>query len=146
MSPSKHLWLRAESKPFEHRSALTPVTAKALLDAGFQITVEKSTQRCFLDEEFSCIGCTLAQEFSWPQAPADAYILALKELPENENFPLHHTHIYFAHCFKYQPDWKKVLERFRQGNGTLLDLEFLQNEQGKRVASFGHMAGFVDVP
>lgn len=29
-----HLWLRAESKPMEHRSALTPTTAKTLLDHG----------------------------------------------------------------------------------------------------------------
>jgi len=30
------LHLRSEQKPLEHRSALTPTTAKALLDAGYQ--------------------------------------------------------------------------------------------------------------
>lgn len=29
-----HLWLRAETKPMEHRAALTPKIAKVLLDAG----------------------------------------------------------------------------------------------------------------
>lgn len=47
------LWLRCEKKPFEHRSALTPTTAKTLLDAGFDIYVEKDPQRIFDDEEFA---------------------------------------------------------------------------------------------
>jgi hypothetical protein len=47
-----HLWLRAETKPMEHRAALTPATAKKLLDAGFRITVEKSSQRIFDDKEY----------------------------------------------------------------------------------------------
>lgn len=35
---------------------------------------------------------------------------------------------------------------FRQkaGNGTLYDLEFLENEEGKRIASLGYLAGFDD--
>lgn len=48
-----HLWLRAETKPMEHRAALTPATAKKLLDAGFKITVEESTQRIFDDKEYA---------------------------------------------------------------------------------------------
>lgn len=48
-----HLWLRAETKPMEHRAALTPATAKILLDAGFKITVERSEERIFDDEEYA---------------------------------------------------------------------------------------------
>ena len=50
--PAPHLWLRAETKPMEHRAALTPSTAKELLDAGYKITVERSEQRIFDDEEY----------------------------------------------------------------------------------------------
>jgi len=46
------LWLRCEKKEFERRSALTPTTAKKLIDAGFEITVERDEQRIFDDEEF----------------------------------------------------------------------------------------------
>lgn len=46
------LWLRCEKKPFERRSALTPTTAKKLIDAGFEITVERDEQRIFDDSEF----------------------------------------------------------------------------------------------
>lgn len=46
------LYLRCEMKPHEHRAALTPATAKKLIDAGFDITVERDPQRIFDDEEY----------------------------------------------------------------------------------------------
>lgn len=51
MAPQQ-LWLRCEKKEFERRSALTPTTAKKLIDAGFEISVERDTQRIFDDAEF----------------------------------------------------------------------------------------------
>ena len=76
------------------------------------------------------VGATLVESGSWRTAPADAYIIGLKELPENDDSPLTHTHIMFAHCFKNQDGWKDVLSRFDRGNGTLLDLEFLADDKG----------------
>jgi saccharopine dehydrogenase (NAD+, L-lysine-forming) len=49
---TQRLWLRCEKKEFERRSALTPTTAKKLIDAGFQISVERDEQRIFDDAEF----------------------------------------------------------------------------------------------
>ena len=46
------LWLRCEKREFERRAALTPTTAKKLLDAGFEIFVEKDEQRIFDDSEY----------------------------------------------------------------------------------------------
>lgn len=46
------LWLRCETKEFERRSALTPTTSKKLIDAGFEIYVERDEQRIFDDAEF----------------------------------------------------------------------------------------------
>lgn len=51
-STRQPLWLRCEKKEFERRSALTPTTAKKLIDAGFDITVERDPQRIFDDEDF----------------------------------------------------------------------------------------------
>jgi saccharopine dehydrogenase (NAD+, L-lysine-forming) len=65
------LHLRSESKPYEHRSALTPSTTKALIDSGkFEIHVEKSPEdpdrkRIFDDEEFTAVGATLVEDQSW---------------------------------------------------------------------------------
>jgi saccharopine dehydrogenase (NAD+, L-lysine forming) len=65
----------------------------------------------------------------------------LKELPESTD-PLPHTHIQFAHCYKKQAGWSKVLSRFQRGGGTLYDIEFLNDTNGRRVAAFGFHAGF----
>ncbi len=56
--------------------------------------------------------------------------------------PLKHVHIQFAHCYKQQGGWEKVLSRFPRGGGTLLDLEFLVDDRSRRVAAFGYHAGF----
>ncbi|RHZ57572.1 hypothetical protein CDV55_105714 [Aspergillus turcosus] len=139
---SNKIWLRAETKPAEARSALTPTTCKALMDAGYQVTVERSTQRIFDGENEKNIGAPLVEEGSWVKdAPKDAYILGLKELPEDD-FPLEHVHISFAHCYKQQAGWEKVLSRWPRGGGTLLDLEFLTDDTGRRVAAFGYSAGY----
>ncbi|GJN89786.1 hypothetical protein Rhopal_002775-T1 [Rhodotorula paludigena] len=139
-----NLWLRCETKEFEHRSALTPSTAKKLIDAGFTITVERDPQRIFDDAEFEQVGCTLAEHNSWPNAPLSDPIIGLKELPPNDTSPLPHTHIMFAHCYKQQGGWEEVLGRWKAGLPTamLYDLEFLQDERGRRVAAFGYHAGF----
>ncbi|KAI0473622.1 hypothetical protein GGR56DRAFT_696045 [Xylariaceae sp. FL0804] len=136
------LHLRSEDKPLEHRSALTPTTAKALIEAGYTVNVEKSPVRTFDDAEFTAVGCALVPTGSWRDAPTDHIIVGLKELPE-ETFPLRHVHVSFAHCYKGQAGWASVLARFPRGGGTLLDLEFLQEpETGRRVAAFGYSAGF----
>jgi hypothetical protein len=48
---------------------------------------------------------------------------------------LKHVHIQFAYCYKQQGGWQKVLSRFPLGGGTLLDLEFLTDDRGRRVAA-----------
>ncbi|KAI0824179.1 saccharopine dehydrogenase [Trametes gibbosa] len=135
------LWLRCEKKQFERRTAITPTIAKKLISEGFAISVERDSQRIFKDDEYEAVGCTLVEHNSWPNAPKDIPIIGLKELPESDE-PLPHTHIQFAHCYKQQAGWSKVLSRFHRGGGTLYDLEFLTDAQGRRVAAFGYHAGF----
>jgi len=136
-----HLWLRAESKPQEQRTALTPQSAKQLLEAGFKVTVESSRQSIFPLDEYQSTGVDTAPEGSWVNAPTDAIILALKELPEDK-FALSHKHIYFAHAYKEQEGWRELLNRFTQGQGQLLDLEYLVDDNNRRIAAFGYWAGF----
>lgn len=136
------LHLRAETKPLEARAALTPTTTKELLDNGFNVFVEESEQSVFDAEEYAKVGATLVPAGSWKSAPKDRIIIGLKELPENEDFPLVNDHIQFAHCYKNQEGWQDVLKRFPAGKGVLYDMEFLENDQGRRVAAFGFYAGF----
>lgn len=138
---SVNIHLRAETKPLEARAALTPSTTKALIDAGFNVFVEESEQSAFATKEYESVGATIVPAGSWETAPKDRIIYGLKELPEQQ-FPLVHEHIQFAHCYKDQAGWQDVLKRFPEGKGTLYDIEFLENDQGRRVAAFGFYAGF----
>ncbi len=136
-----HLWVRAEQRPNEERVGLTPEGAAALVRAGIRVTVEQSSVRAILIDGYRAAGCEIADENLWPQAPGDAIIFGLKELPE-DGTPLTHRHIMFGHAYKGQPAGRELLRRFKAGGGTLYDLEYLVDETGRRVAAFGYWAGF----
>jgi len=142
MQQKPTLWLRAELKPKEARTAITPDVAKALVEAGYQVVVEESSQRAIATELYQQKGCQVVAEHTWSSAPRDAIIIGLKELPV-ESGPFIHRHIHFAHVYKRQKGWQDFLGEFDKGQGTLYDLEYLVDEQGKRVAAFGYWAGYV---
>ena len=136
-----HLWVRAEQRPQEERVGITPEGVRALCDAGFRVTVEDSPQRAVPLHPYIEAGAAPAPCASWPDAPRDAIILGLKELPEDAT-PLPHRHIMFGHAYKGQPAGQALLARFRAGGGALYDLEYLTDEGGRRVAAFGYWAGY----
>lgn len=136
-----HLWVRAEQRPNEERVGLTPEGAAALIAAGITATVERSSVRAIEIGGYIAAGCAIAPENSWPSAPRDAIIFGLKELPE-DGTPLQHRHIMFGHAFKGQPAGRDLLQRFKAGGGSLYDLEYLVDENGRRVAAFGYWAGY----
>jgi saccharopine dehydrogenase (NAD+, L-lysine-forming) len=136
-----HLWVRAEQRANEDRVGLTPEGAKALIDAGMRVTLEQSQTRAIPLQGYIDAGADIAPENSWPDAPLDAIIFGLKELPE-DGTPLPHKHIMFGHAFKGQHSGRALLERFKAGGGTLYDLEYLVDESGRRVAAFGYWAGY----
>jgi len=136
-----HIWVRSESRAHEERVGLTPQGAAKLLAAGYKVTVEESAQRILPMKDYAEAGCTIAPEFSWTDAPEDAIVFGLKELPE-DGTPLRHRHIMFGHAYKGQPSGKILLDRFKEGGGALFDLEYLTQEDGRRVAAFGYWAGY----
>lgn len=135
------LWLRAETKPHERRTPLTPEHAAQLIQCDkHTIVVERSTNRIFKNADYADAGCKLAEPGTWPHAPRDAYILAIKELPCSTD-PLKHRHIYFAHAYRDQKGANLLLKRFQDGGGLLYDLEFLQDDNNRRLVRFSHWAG-----
>ena len=136
-----HLWLRAEQRPNEERTGLMPDGAAALIAQGVRVTVERSSVRAIALDGYVAAGCEIAPENAWPDAPVDAIIFGLKELPEDGS-PLIHRHIMFGHAFKGQPAGQVLLRRFVAGGGMLYDLEYLVDEAGRRVAAFGYWAGY----
>ncbi len=136
-----HLWVRAEQRPNEDRVGITPEGVAALIEAGIRVTVEGSTTRAIPIDGYAAAGAQIAPENSWPDAPLDAIVFGLKELPD-DGTPLRHRHIMFGHAYKGQPDGQVLLRRFKAGGGTLYDLEYLVDETGRRVAAFGYWAGY----
>ena len=137
--------LRQEERPYEHRS-FSPAVIKSLVQAGYPVSVERSStdpsyKRIFEDSEYESAGAKLVDTSSWPNAAPGTIILGLKEIPD-EDFPLRNDHITFAHCYKGQGGWQHVLGRFPRGGSILYDLEFLVDDQGRRVSAFGYSAGF----
>uniref|UniRef100_A0A7S1KL63 Saccharopine dehydrogenase (NAD(+), L-lysine-forming) n=1 Tax=Percolomonas cosmopolitus TaxID=63605 RepID=A0A7S1KL63_9EUKA len=157
--------LRAEYKPNEHRTPLTPSHLSSLTHK-YNFIVETSQERIFSDKEYENAGAKIVNQGEWLHfcerydKDGTGYVLGLKELPEPKEvmqceikdeskkipietpFAVRHRHIMFAHCYKYQNDWKSTMQRFKEGNAELLDLEFLQWDNGRRVAAFGRAAGF----
>jgi saccharopine dehydrogenase (NAD+, L-lysine forming) len=136
-----HLWVRAEQRPHEERVGITPAGVSRLIAAGIRVTVEESQMRAIPTRGYFEAGAQIVAENLWPAAPDDAIIFGLKELPDDRT-ALRHRHIMFGHAFKGQPAGQVLLRRFRTGGGTLFDLEYLVDEQGRRVAAFGYWAGF----
>ncbi|WP_416971177.1 saccharopine dehydrogenase [Streptomyces sp. 4F14] len=137
-----HLWLRHEPRPTERRTPVVPADARRLVEHGITLTVEESAQRIFPVEEYEAVGAEVAPAGSWVSAPGDAVILGLKELPDEPD-ELTHRHIFFGHAYKQQPGAEALLTRFARGGGALLDLEYLTDDSGRRLAAFGYWAGFL---
>lgn len=136
------LWLRAESRADERRTPLVPTDVATLVAAGIEVVVERSPHRVFADTEYAAVGAELADTGSWPEAPQAAVVLGLKELPP-EPYELRHQHVFFGHAYKNQPGARLLLDRFAAGGGQLLDLEYLTDDTGRRIAAFGYWAGYV---
>ncbi|MDA8785028.1 DUF3833 family protein [Planktomarina temperata] len=134
-----HIWIRAEERPNEQRGGVTPDGVAELLRAGFQVTLEEDPTRAIPLADYN--GCSLAATGSWRNAPKDAIIFGLKELPDDDS-PLVHRHIMFGHAYKGQPNGARLLARFKRGGGRLYDLEYLTDDTGRRVAAFGYWAGY----
>jgi saccharopine dehydrogenase (NAD+, L-lysine-forming) len=133
--------VRAEPRENEERVGVTPQGVAALIGAGMRVTVEDSASRAIPIDGYRDAGAAIVPEGTWPGAPRDAIVFGLKELPD-DGTPLVHRHIMFGHAYKGQREGQVLLRRFRDGGGTLYDLEYLVDADGRRVAAFGYWAGY----
>ncbi|MFE2881356.1 saccharopine dehydrogenase [Streptomyces sp. NPDC059272] len=136
------LWLRHEVRTTERRTPVVPSDARHLVEHGVTLTVEESPQRIFPIEDYEAIGARVAPAGSWVSAPKGTVILGLKELPDDPA-ELTNRHIFFGHAYKGQPGASDLLSRFAAGGGALLDLEYLVDDKGRRLAAFGFWAGYL---
>jgi saccharopine dehydrogenase (NAD+, L-lysine-forming) len=142
MSGTPALWLRHETEPTEQRTPIVPADVASLVAAGLPVIVEESAQRAFPIRDYAAAGCGVVTAESWPDAPPYSIVIGLKE-PAPRPFALLHRHVFFGHAYKGQASAERLLSRFASGGGTLLDLEYLTDAAGRRVAAFGTWAGYV---
>jgi saccharopine dehydrogenase (NAD+, L-lysine forming) len=141
MAEHPPLWLRREASAVEERAPVVPEDAAALVGSGIAVTVEEAPQRAFPESAYAAAGCRIVPAGSWPDAPPDTVVVGLKE-PAAQTWPLRHRHVFFGHAYKGQAGGREVLRRFGSGGGTLLDLEAMVDDTGRRVVAFGYWAGY----
>ncbi len=140
---AKTFWLRAETKKNEFRRALVPNDCAKIINAGHTIYIEDWKESIIPTHEYTKVGCLATTANSWhKEAPNDAIIIGLKELP-NDIPSFRHTHIYFAHVYKEQQESTTILNKFRLGGGKIVDLEYMIDSSNRRVCAFGYWAGYV---
>ena len=140
----KYLVLRNEYKKNEYRVAIIPKDCKILINNNFIIYVESSKNRCFSDELYEKNGCIIINDFSKYNFNKDeTLIIGLKELDYKNINLLSYKHLYFSHTFKEQSNSKEILQKFKNQKGFIYDLEYLIDDNNKRLVAFGFWAGFV---
>ncbi len=135
-------WLREETKKNEFRRAIVPADCKKLIDAGHKVIVEDWKDSIIPIEDYAQQGCEVVASGSWVDSDSKNIIVGLKALPDNISF-FKHRHIFFAHVFKEQDGYREILNKFKTGDGKIIDLEYMVNENGRRVCAFGYWAGYV---
>ncbi|MBL4586660.1 MAG: alanine dehydrogenase [Flavobacteriales bacterium] len=129
--------------PPDKRVALTPEHCKQLLNVGayantpLTINVQRSSIRCFADEQYEKAGVTLVNDVS----DCDV-IFGVKEVKHNM-LADGKTMLFFSHTLKKQPYNRSLLQEVLKRKVRLIDYETLTYANGFRVLGFGRYAGIV---
>lgn len=131
--------LREEKSPPDKRVPLSPQQCAdlSLQYPDLQLVVQKSSIRCFSDDEYSKLDVTVVDDVS------DCDILfGVKEVPKS-NLLAGKTYFYFSHTIKEQPYNRGLLQKMVEKNITMVDYETLKHSNGRRIIGFGRYAGVV---
>ena len=125
--------------PIDRRVPLTPTQVKSILDLNpsVEIKCQRSSIRCFKDEEYAEAGALLVDDVSDCEI-----ILGVKEVPL-DMLADGKTHFFFSHTIKKQEYNRHLLQTIMQKKIRLIDWECLTNKNGKRLIAFGRYAGIV---
>jgi alanine dehydrogenase len=131
--------IRESKYPPDKRAPLTPLQLKDLSESFHDIRflVEKSPIRCFNDQEYQSLGIRMTEDMS------DCDILmGVKEVDIGMLIP-EKTYLFFAHVAKMQEQNRELFREIVNKKITLIDYEYLVNDNGTRVVAFGRFAGII---
>jgi alanine dehydrogenase len=123
--------------PSDSRVTLTPKQCRSLINDGWNIVVQKSTSRCYTDEEYAKAEVPLVDSVD----DCDV-LIGVKEVPI-EQLKSDKTYFFFSHTIKEQSYNQPLLQAIIEKNIRLIDYEVLTNDKGARVIAFGKFAGMV---
>ncbi len=136
MDYTKSIYLRSEVNNLEARTILTPYDTIELIQDGWIIYVEKSSNRSYSDEQYLKTSCELTELPWYHKKFSSSLIIGLKQFNFIEKLNAH-THIYFSHSYQNQTGSIQLLKQFADSNSTLFDLEYFLDSNGSRLVSFG---------
>lgn len=131
------LGIRREDKnEWERRAPLTPDHVAELVQRGLAIAVQPSAKRAFDDVDYLHSGATID-----PSLAACNVVLGVKEIPI-ELLEASKRYVFFSHTGKGQPANMPLLRRLLELRCTLIDYEYIVDDEGRRVIFFGRHAGY----
>jgi len=99
--------------------------------------LQSSEIRCFTDNEYEDTGVELKNDLS----DCDV-LIGIKEILSSTLIP-DKTYLFFSHTGKMQPHNRKLLQEMAAKKITLIDYEYLTDQNNNRLVAFGRWAGIV---
>ncbi len=131
--------LKETKIPFDRRVPFSPAQLSVLQEQfpELEIVVQEGSDRCFTDDEYTRAGINIVRE------PASSDILmGVKEVEIDALVPSG-TYLFFSHTAKKQPYNRNLLREIANRKITLIDYEYLTDENDIRLVAFGRWAGII---
>jgi hypothetical protein len=127
---------REDVNVWERRAPLSPFHVRQLVRQGFRVLVQPSNRRVFSAKEYERAGAELEENFSG----TTRVILGVKQ-PNLDTLVPNSTLVCFSHTIKAQSANMQLLDNILAKNIRLIDYEKMVDDNGMRLAAFGHFAG-----
>ncbi len=131
--------LKETKTPPDRRVSITPSVAREIM-TNFQdcsIIVEPSDIRAFKDSEYTSLHIPVSSDLTNCDLLMGIKEVALSHLIPNK------AYMFFSHTGKKQSYNRSLLQKCAELNITLIDYEYLTDEQHNRLIAFGRWAGIV---
>lgn len=131
--------LKETKSPPDHRVPFTPWQIRMMKERfpGTDFCIQPSEIRCISDQEYANEGIDLSTDLS------DCEILiGIKEVNIDTLIP-EKTYMFFSHTGKKQAHNRKLFREMAARGITLIDYEYLTDQNNLRLVAFGRWAGIV---
>ena len=140
MGKMKFAILKETKVPVDKRVVLPPDAAKRFQEqyaSQMELVVQSSDVRAFSDDEYKAVGIPVVEDVSDCDVLMGVKEVKIAKLISDK------TYLFFSHTAKKQPYNRKLLQAFLGKNITMIDHEYLTDQNNIRLVAFGYWAGLV---